>query len=1449
MSKFFNKYLFIIGGILVVWLAVLPAIVPTVLVTLCKNLSVNTDYKIELQNPKFHTYILPYVKLSADKLAVQSKKEQFHFGVTKFDIKVRILPLLSGKVHISKVKIASLNLMSNLKDFNTLDKDFFIDVSKSGIICDLVKVSSYSMNFISPTVTSSVKYDGKDFLFENKNRFVRVKADSYLNTEKTTSKIYLNLFLPKNNDINKTLLDINITNLNLEPLAEYFKEFIPEKVTKVVGQIDIKADSGELITELKKIRIYMKDNAQSMIFPDKTDIKSSFNISNSGINIKYANFIAKDLHFSISGNINAIWGKVKPTFDLNIVVNKSRIENFIKMLPPFVTEEFNTANIKKYKLYGNILANIVINGSLPEPNLAGNVYIDDAVLIKPVPNTTKGATIKLSFLGKHVRFEAYVPAGDGENVTVKGIQEIYNVKYSEMTIKSTPNVNLANAEAVVEPLHEILNFKVGPLPLLDVKGIGNIDISFKGNRQNPHIIGLLNFNNATVNFKDFPDLLVKEANAVLTFEDQNTIFKTIKAKLNGSDFEINGTSDLSGKFNYKVSSKNQMLKNVLQSISTSKIPSKIKTQLSQIFIIQGMFDFDINIYGNMNDINNIKFNENVFLKGEINLQDGNIIFNGTNIKDANGKINLSSDNLLANINAVVDSSPLICCIKIKNNIADIILDVPKFNPNFLIKQLKSRKEQILPNIYLNVKYNGNIDQIDFEKIRLKAKPLYSSNDKSFINCQSGEFILDKGKLNVKNLTSELQGSKTKLSANFRVDNVFSKSPSVNGIFNFNSQNLSDLNNLLNRNILPINVQKYVKDYEFTSGVVNFNGKIVNNKLTTSSDLNDILLKYLPLELPVKILNGKLSVKNNNIFLEKINVIADEMPILIDGNLKNIIKIPMFDIYINSKPKQEFIEKYINRNRIYPLKIKGDMVYTAKVAGTKDNFNIKTKADLSKGGSLYYYGATIGDVENSIILNADMTINNKLFKIKEFAYDKLIESQSGKHTRINMLIVSGSIEQRSKDFLFDNLHIKTSNPTDARIFNIIFGKPNIKQGQFISDLKINGTLSNPRILGDFHIFETDIPFLDMAVKNIEILFKNKTINVATKGEVIGNEISIFAILKNNFTKPYRVEKAILYTKNLNLNQVIDKLKVVEADNAVKDDSINEFDIKSFIVDDMKLKADKILLRNIHATNFESNMKLTSNSVFEMKNFVFNIANGSLQGKYRYDFKNSKMNFTLYADRIDANDITWALFDLKNQIYGDMTGNVNLSCSGKNFEKCMSTLNGNAKFNVKGGRMPKLGSLECLLRAGNLVKSGLTNLSINSILDIMTPQKTGEFSDIYGNIIINDGIADNIEIATQGKNMSLFIGGIYNFASAYAEMEVFGMISGKFSSLLGPIGNISVNTLFNLIPGVDLSKNSSILDNINKIPGIELSNKTYRKFIAEIKGNINGDDYVKSFKWIN
>lgn len=98
-----------------------------------------------------------------------------------------------------------------------------------------------------------------------------------------------------------------------------------------------------------------------------------------------------------------------------------------------------------------------------------------------------------------------------------------------------------------------------------------------------------------------------------------------------------------------------------------------------------------------------------------------------------------------------------------------------------------------------------------------------------------------------------------------------------------------------------------------------------------------------------------------------------MPLLIDGGVNDIFNKQNFNIYINSKPKQDFIDKYINKNQIYPVKIKGDIVYSLRARGVKDNFDVKGEVNMASDSSIYHLGATVGDIENAIVLNLDAQI--------------------------------------------------------------------------------------------------------------------------------------------------------------------------------------------------------------------------------------------------------------------------------------------------------------------------------------------------------------------------------------------------------------------------------------------------------------------------------------------
>ncbi len=1446
MNRALYKYISILVISILVWLVGIPFFCMRAVPIICDNITYNSPYKIKIENPKIYTSIIPSAYISADSLKVESKNDIDRFECQKLKIKLRLLPLLSGRIHINSIQISEINLKTNtdtsiIKNYNILDSQ-----NKPKFICDRINIDNFNIAIKNSKQEELPNFKGKNFIYQNNVKYLKFTLDAALESLKEKATANVDLFLPKNKDINKAKININCKNLNIEQVNGFISDILPKDIVNLSGVLNVSANTNGFSGTVNNFKLISKDDAKSIIFPSVLNFNSDLDLSKHKIKITNGKIWSDRLDVVINGTMSDYISK--PNMNLNLRINSSKIEDFISMLPIFKTEDIDSYKLKKYKFYGDIIGNLNIKGRFQEPDIIGDIYINNGILTKPIPNA-KGASIKLKFTGRDLLFDVLVPAGYSEKVTVNGKVELYNIKYSEMRVLSTSNVDLAVAEEKVVPLHEILNFIIGPVPIMDIKGRGNIDITIKGNRQDPHVWGVFNMKSVTTHFFEIPNLILDRANAVLTFDNDEAVFNLKDGFVNNQKIDINGKCSLGGKFDFDVSTQKQNLNDLYKAIKTSTMIDELKKQIPDFNELNGLVNLSLKVFGNVKDINVLKYNENFFTSGDIELLGNSLNYQGILLKNSKGVLHFDGINSNLDINSYVGNSLFSIKADVKNRIAKAIIQAQKLNLRDLITG-NDKFSKNYTNIYtdINLKYQGNIDKIEYDKIDLTAKILNSSQENK-IKISKGAVSLKNNNLNIQDISGNFANSTGSFNINLKGEDISSK-PVFNGKVILKDFELPLINIFLESSLIPKDKKDILNKIKFENGKININANISNNNINASTNIGGIRLIYNPLNLPIKIINGSIYLRKNNLGVNKINVIADDMPILVDGNIDNIFSDPKYNLYINSKPKQEFIDKYFNNNQLYPLKLKGDIIYWIKLKGFQDNLDIISEANLEKDAGIYYLGATVGDLENKIILNLDANLlKQKNLKIKEFSYDKVISSQNKRSTRINMLKVFGGVDLANNDMNFHDLRIKTTNPTDARIFNIIFKKPNIKQGQFISDLKINGKLSNPKFNGTFKIAETDIPFLDTIIKTLSLNFKDKVIEISSIGEVLGNEIKFKGLLRNKLVPPYYVENAELYTKMIDLNYITEKLKSTQINESNALDTMASFDKKNIIIKNMKLNANEIRLRNLTANDVYSSVSISNKHVFSMDGFKFNIADGTLHGDYSYNLIDNSMKLNLDAKNINANDLTLALFDLDNQIYGSLVGNMKISCNGEDFNKCMQTLNGSAKFTVQDGKMPKLGSLEYLLKAGNLIKGGFTGLSINGVIDILTPLKTGDFSDIYGNIMIKDGIAENIEIATKGKDLSLFITGQYNFSDSNAQMEVLGLLSKNISTMFGPLGNISLNTLFNVIPGIDLSKNSRILENINKIPGIELSGKAFRKFIAEINGNINSNDYVSSFKWIN
>ena len=115
-----------------------------------------------------------------------------------------------------------------------------------------------------------------------------------------------------------------------------------------------------------------------------------------------------------------------------------------------------------------------------------------------------------------------------------------------------------------------------------------------------------------------------------------------------------------------------------------------------------------------------------FAKGEIALKNDKFSLQGVDVENTNGNIKFDNCNAEADIKASILNTPMSIKAKVKNDIADFILNIPRFNPNSFISDKNTAEKQYLPFVSLFAKYKGNIKTVEFDKLNFNAKILESN---------------------------------------------------------------------------------------------------------------------------------------------------------------------------------------------------------------------------------------------------------------------------------------------------------------------------------------------------------------------------------------------------------------------------------------------------------------------------------------------------------------------------------------------------------------------------------------------------------------------------------------------------------------------------------------------------------------------------------------------------
>ncbi|MCR5261351.1 MAG: DUF3971 domain-containing protein [Candidatus Gastranaerophilales bacterium] len=1441
-----------------------------------KLLENKTGYKIFAQNCTIKTYMNFDISAKSSNVEVFDKNEKLIFNTKDIYIRLNPLPII-----FNKIKIKEFTTSSVFTDLSTLYEIYAATPQEKrqpvSIKADLrksaVRIDKYSLICEDKKLKKKIELDGSALNLkpEKKDKSVLTTSGNLV-IDKVITSYNLNVdgkfLLSEKSKISDYLIKGYIDNIDLQSLSPYLDTLTEYKNAK--GLINIKFDTETTVNKekisvidanIKDLSINEGILAKQIIAKGLSEFKVKAFFSEKKIKIHEFNFLSDGIKVFGYGKIKNYLSN-NPNIDLIANLQPSSVEEIVMLLPSGICPEIDL--IKANGFFGTAKGVLKITGKVPDVKFFGEFDINDVHAIYDMKDTHSG-NIHLKFKDTTVYVTVDVKTNKGETFNLDGYGRIYDDDWSVFDIKTSDNLDLKLVIKILKPVSKIFDFDIGPVHLFDIQaGTGGSKMHIKGTKQAAFIDGYVRVKNAVGDFSGINGKLT-DVDVIVDFNGEDILFENKKGLVENNPVTICGKGSTTGKIDMNVISDNfngQVLQRIAE---TSEFLEDAKAVLKTIDKISGNVKFNVNLKGQF-DTNIpieklVEESKNLDIKGKVTLNN-----NFVSMADFPTPVGVSGNISFTDKTAETDnlqikigkSSTANLSFKGKQNKDNLSAQVKISSPSMLLSDSLAfistsnlnQNKNIIPNtkdIYgihsLDLTVNIVNDDIDINSANGKISFLKSSGNNHKITVSDGTIILQKGNAYLDNF--KILFDKSKLNAAGTIKGLTAKKPACN--LNIKGSDIS-INSLVSlKDFYPKNIYDLLSEFKDYAGTVNINVNSANNGFSGNIDLKNFSLRHIKTDIPVKFDNLPVKLTPRKISLEKITGEAGKtgaFPIYSNFIVENYTKIPVIKGSVSLKPSHVFVERYINTKLTHPVKMTGDVIISADINGSVDSLRISPTLKLNKDSDISYLTVNIGDTDYLREIKSTVLVQPKNIIVKNMSYylhnDKLAEK----------LIWTGAANLTKKGdvYLPTYANFKTLQDRPAKILNFLFKKSMIKNGTFNCNIEYKDDFKNQDLLGYININNAEIPSYNLYLKNTKLAADKRKINLSSSGTFVGNDFSFVTDVKNSFARPVIIENLSVKTNRMDLDKLVETINKwsIEAYSDVSVKNSFDFNVSDIIINNGIIHAKNIDFKDCPIQDLIAKFRLDKNGELKINAENFKIANGSAENQITYNLKNGDTQCLFKAKAIDSNTVASAFLGLKNQIKGNAEVKVSFNTTGFDAIERLKNTKGIIYFSIKDGNMPKLGSMEYLLRASNLIYSGLTTLSVNNLIEILKPFKSGDFSTITGIFNLNNGMVENLRIYSQGTNMSLFINGNYNIEDCDADVVVYGKLGRKIENIFGPLGNISANTIFNLIPR---DKNEgAYTSELKKIPDIEYKNQDVKYFRATVNGNINENNSASSFKWL-
>lgn len=801
--------------------------------------------------------------------------------------------------------------------------------------------------------------------------------------------------------------------------------------------------------------------------------------------------------------------------------------------------------------------------------------------------------------------------------------------------------------------------------------------------------------------------------------------------------------------------------------------------------------------------------------------------------------NFGLDYLFADVNGLMELCPASEGQQSNSNfnldLYDSILNVKKAellyaidkdtNIKILAKDLfadNTQKEEryIRFNILSELKKSNNIlrfEIADNDKVVIKKKHLYIND------CL---FDVNKSTVHINAEGTRQKGLELNLSAN-----------------NFAIEDVTDI---VATDLIIANGSEILSFFKDLKGSFDFNINMHKSGMDGNVKLNKASMKIVPLaDLPLTVNKGLVKITPKSIAwndFEGFYGVNSANKVTLEGTVQDYMKSCETEVVVKTAANNEFAKNYLSKVVGIPLEIVGKAGTQILIKSIYDKIDITVGAKLATGDDILVDGASLTPTTYDRAVQAILHIRNNILDIENINYYIAHEIVRGSKVK-PVLSLRGKMDISQPIPFVQELGFDIPNPLPSEFLNVLIGQKLFKGGKFFGELFMvnNG---HPVLDGKISAEDIRVPSQRVYLKKGELFTDKNTIHLTADARYKRSKVAFVGDIKNSLEFPLVIKNVDFSLDKLDVEKLMSSFnqqpqtEVVERDD---DDEAVTFDFNNLIIEKCMFRLKEGVYKDIKFGNLNANLTLDRNNILKLESNKFDIAEGISTVKVNCDLNKHLYYLRLGVKDVNSDLMSTTILNLPREISGKARGLIELNTDDS------LKLNGQIKFEVNNGQIPKIGLVEYLMKFVSVFRNPVVMISPSTFSDMINIPD-GTFDRIYGELYLKDNVVNRMKIESTSPLLASLIVGRYNLENSDASLRIYTKFSNKQKGVGSLLRNISLNSLANKISLSSKTDSNYYAAELNMLPEIDADEKDCQVFLTTVDGDVEHNNFLSSLKKI-